>query len=337
MRWLEQRIRRYEHMRWAQETNRRVLPFAWGLDRLGGDPKDQDPRGFLDRFVHDALERSEEWFAVRPAQDYDLHDNVLRFTSQISSPWPENNRVYSQFFPRRPSGPAVVVLAQWNARWEEQQETCRWLNRLGLTAVKMSLPYHDRRAIPGHPRGDHLVGPNIGLTLEANRQAVLDVRRTLLWLARSGYGPLGVVGTSLGSSIAFVTMCHEPLVRAGAFLHVSSYFGDVVVNGLTTMNVWESLGQKVSADELRRFWSPISPFPYVSKLEGRGRRILTISGRYDPTFWPEFTAAFLRELGRDGVEAESLLLPCGHYSLGVPPFKYAVGFRFGTFLLESLR
>ena len=48
----------------------------------------------------------------------------------------------------------------------------------------MSLPYHDRRAIPDHPRGDHLVGPNIGLTLQANRQAVLDVRRTLA-LARA--------------------------------------------------------------------------------------------------------------------------------------------------------
>jgi hypothetical protein len=46
-----------------------------------------------------------------------------------------------------------VVLAQWNARWEEQQDVCRWLNRLGITAIKMSLPYHDRRAIPGHPRG----------------------------------------------------------------------------------------------------------------------------------------------------------------------------------------
>jgi len=336
MQWLEQRIRRYEHMRWAQERNRRVLPFRWGLDHIGGDAQDRGPRLFLDRFVQGTLEHSDDWFAVQPAPDYELRDNLLEFTSQIRSPWAENNRVYGQIFARRPSGPAVVVLAQWNARWEEQQETCRWLNRLGMTAIKMSLPYHDRRAIPGHPRGDHLVGPNIGLTLQANRQAVLDVRRTLLWLERAGYGPLGIVGTSVGSSIAFVTMCHEPLLRAGAFLHVSSQFGDVVANGLTTTNVWESLAQNVSARELERFWSPISPSPYVAKLEGSRKRILTISGRYDPTFWPEFTAAFLGELGRDGLQAESLELPCGHYSLGAAPFKYAVGFRFGTFLLKSL-
>lgn len=336
MNWLETQIRRYEHARWAREPDRHVLPFAWGLEHIGGSANERDPRAFLQRFVDETLARSDDWFTVTPAGDYDLRGNLLTFTSQIASPWPENNRVYGQFFRARRSGPAVVVLAQWNARWDEQQDICRWLNHLGITAVKLSLPYHDRRAIPGHPRADHLVGPNIGLTLQANRQAVLDARRTLLWLAREGYDRLGIVGTSVGSSISFVTMCHEPALRAGAFLHVATYFGDVVANGLTTMNVWESLRQKVTPEELQRFWSPISPFAYIPKLEGTGKKILAISGRYDPTFWPEFTNSFLREIHRDGLHAESLSLPCGHYSLGAAPFKYAVGLRFGTFLFQSL-
>lgn len=336
MAWLERKIRRYEHMRWAQEPNRRVLPFGWGLEHIGGDAKDPNPREFLNRFVDDTLANSERWFAATPAEDYQLRDNVLTFTSQIASPWPENNRVHAQVFRARRTGPAVVVLAQWNARWEEQQDICRWLNRLGITAVKMSLPYHDRRAIPGHPRGDHLVGPNIGLTLQANRQAVLDVRRTVRWLESQGYDRLGILGTSVGSSIAFVTMCHEPALRAGAFLHVATYFGEVVANGLTTMNVWESLQSKVSHQELRRYWSPISPYAYIPKLHHSGKQILAITGRYDPTFWPEFTSAFLREIQRDGLRVEKLSLPCGHYSLGVAPFKYAVGSRFGAFLFQSL-
>jgi hypothetical protein len=336
MRWLEQKIRRYEHMRWAQEPNRRTLPFTWGLEYIGGSSSEADPRGFLDRFVDETLPHSDEWFATTPANDYELDGNVLTFTSQIASPWPENNRVYGQLFRARQTGPAVVVLAQWNARWEEQQDICRWLNRLGITAIKMSLPYHDRRAILGHPRGDHLVGPNIGLTLQANRQAVLDARRTLRWLELQGYDRLGILGTSIGSSIAFVTMCHEPALRAGVFLHVATYCGDVVANGLTTTNVWESLQTKVSHQEIRRYWSPISPFPYIPKLHGAGKKILAISGRYDPTFWPEYTNAFLREVHRDGLQIETLSLPCGHYSLGAAPFKYLVGLRLGTFLFQSL-
>src|SRR5271155_25861 len=336
MSWIEQKVSAYEQMRFAQEPNRRTLPFTWGLEHIGGSANETDPRAFLDRFVEETLAHSDNWFAAEPARDYSLENNILTFTSAIASPWPENNRVYGQLFPARHSGPAVVVLAQWNARWEEQQDVCRWLNRLGITAVKMSLPYHDRRAIPGHPRGDHLVGPNIGLTMQANRQAVLDVRRTLHWLRERGYDNLGILGTSIGSSIAFITMCHEPLLKAGAFLHAATYFGDVVSNGLTTMNVWESLQTKVSHEELHRYWSPISPYPYLSKLHGSAKKILAITAQYDPTFWPEFTNEFLTSIRRDGVQFESMSLPCGHYSLGVAPFKFAAGYRFGTFLSEAL-
>ena len=335
MSWLEQKIRRYEHMRWAQEPNRRMLPFSWGLEHIGGDPNDPDPAGFLDRFVEATVAASDEWFAAPPAGEYKLEDNVLTFTSAIASPWAENNRVHGQLFPGKRKA-AVVVLAQWNARWEEQQNVCRWLNRCGLTAIKMSLPYHDRRSIPGHPRADHLIGPNIGLTMQANRQAVVDVRRTVRWLEQQGYGPAGILGTSIGSSIAFITMCHEPALRAGAFLHVATYFGDVVANGLTTMNVWESLSAKISHEQARHYWAPISPFPYIAKLGGAGKKLFTVSGRYDPTFWPEFTNSFLEMARRDGVPLESLWLPCGHYSLGTAPFSHIAGYRFGTFLARSL-
>jgi hypothetical protein len=338
MNLFEQRIRRYEHMRWAQEPNRRNLPFSWGLEHIGGDAGETNPRVFLERFVEHTIAHSDEWYATTPADDYSLStDNVLSFSSQITSPWPENNRVHGQLFcARRSGGPAVVVLAQWNARWEEQQSVCRWLNLLGITAIKISLPYHDRRAIPDHPRGDHLVGPNIGLTLQANRQAVLDVRRTLRWLEQQGFNRLGILGTSIGSSIAFITLCHEPALRASAHLHAATYFGDVVANGLTTMNVWESMQPAVTHEEIRRYWSPISPFPYISKLHGGDKQILAITGRYDPTFWPEFTKEFVRTIRRDGVRFENLSLPCGHYSLGVGPFKYAAGYRFGRFLRRAL-
>jgi hypothetical protein len=336
MSWLERKVRRYEHMRWAQEPNRPVRPFAWGLEHIGGSEGETDPRAYLDRFADDKIAHSDEWFSVEAARDYVLDKNVLTFSSAIESPWPANNRVYGQVFPVREAGPAVVVLAQWNARWEEQQSVCRWLNRLGITAIKMSLPYHDHRAIPGHPRGDHLVGSNVGLTIQANRQAVLDVRRTLRWLEQQGYGPLGILGTSIGSCIGFIAMCHDYAVRAGAFLHVSTYFGEVVAHGLTTANVWQSLQKQITREEARRYWSPISPFPYIGKLRGAGKKMLAITARYDPTFWPEFTAEFFRAARSQEIAIEAMSLRCGHYSLGIAPFKYIAGHRFGKFLSRSL-
>ncbi|HEV2422775.1 MAG TPA: alpha/beta hydrolase family protein [Candidatus Acidoferrales bacterium] len=348
MNYLEQKIRRYEHKRWAAEPSRRSLPFAWGIDHLGGRADDPDPRAFLRRFVEETLAASGAWFACETPADYELRvlqpgearwSGELEFTSAIRSPWPRNDRVHARLFSAsaRVPGPAVVVLPQWNADYAAHVEICRWLNRLGITALRLSLPYHDKRTVPGHTRADQIVGANVGLTLQANRQAVCDARCSLRWLEMRGYGPLGILGTSLGSCISCITASHEPLVRAAALLHVSSYFGDVVANGLTTIHVWETMRPNVSEEEIRHDWAPISPMPYISKLRGTGQKILAISGRYDPTFSGEFSEDFFAAIRSHEVDCEILRLPCGHYSLGEAPFKWIAGWRFGKFLERALK
>lgn len=345
MSWLEHRIRRYEHARWTTDNNRRVFPFEWGLENIGGRSDEPDPRAFLNRWIPETIANSDEWFAATPASDYRLEPNstngssakeLLTFTSEIVTPSPENNRVVAQLFRAGNSGPAVVLLPNWNAKWHGQQNLCLWLNKLGITVLRMSMPYHDQRRAAGHERADQLVGANIGLTLQANRQAVLDTRRCLYWLAQRGYRRLGLVGTSIGSSIGCITLAHEPLARSGGFLHVSTYFGDVVREGMTTAHVWESLRSKVTGDELRHFWSPISPVPYLAKLAATGHSFFAVSGKYDPTFLPEFTAKMYASLREHGVNCETLNLPCGHYSLELAPFSYIAGWRLGTFLKQQL-
>ena len=61
-----------------------------------------------------------------------------------------------------------------------------------------------------------------------------------------------------------------------------------------------------------------------------------VTGLYDPTFWPEYSAQMLRALKLDGIEVESLRLPCGHYSLGKPPFSWLIGGRLGAFFMRTL-
>ena len=343
-RWYEERIRRYEHRRWAEEPNRPVLPFAWGLEHIGGQPDEDDPRGFLARFAEKTVASSDEWFACETPSDFRFESTSdgsawsgeLAFTSAVRSSWEENNRVHARFFPAAKSGAAVVVLPQWNAQYSAYVDVCRWLNRLGISALRLSLPYHDHRAVPGHERADYIVGPNIGLTLQANRQAVCDARCSLHWLESRGYGPLGILGTSLGSCISCITVAHEPLIRAAALLHVSTNFGDVVAKGLTTSHVWESLRKRVSEDEIHRFWEPVSPIPYISKLRGTGQKLLAISGQFDPTFPVDLSDQFLAAARENEVSCVSLRLPCGHYSLGEAPFKWIVGWRFGKFLQRNL-
>ena len=94
--------------------------------------------------------------------------------------------------------------------------------------------------------------------------------------------------------------------------------------------------RKVTEDELRHYWAPISPVPYLDKLRNTGQRMLMISGRYDPTFWYEFTEEMFQTMRKKGVQLETLTLPCGHYSLELAPFAFPAGLRLGLFLFEAL-
>jgi len=337
MRWFEQKIRRYEHRRWTTDDNRMVRPFEWGLEHIGGDPNDPDPHGFVSRYAADAISHSTDWYATTPGSDYRLdHNNVLTFTSSVVSPWKENNTVHAQLFPAKTRHAAVLVLPNWNAKWHGQRGLCEWLQRVGITALKLSLPYHDRRMAQGHERADQLVGPNIGLTLQANRQAVQDARRALRWLEQQGYSRIGILGTSIGSSVGYITLMHDEGVHAGGFFHVSTYFADVVCQGMTTNHVWEGIRNYVTLEQLRDYWAPISPMPFVERSMGANRKSFMVYGKYDPTFLPELTEQMLKALHTHGANPRTLELACGHYSLELAPFSYIAGYRMLSFFRSAL-
>ena len=90
---------------------------------------------------------------------------------------------------------------------------------------------------PRLQRADYHVSSNVGRTIHAGRQSVIDVRACLDWLAAQGYERIGILGTSLGSCVAFIAAAHDPRIRVGIFNHVSMYFSDVVWTGLSTQNV----------------------------------------------------------------------------------------------------
>jgi hypothetical protein len=337
MNWFEQRIRRYEHRRWTTDDNRRVRSFEWGAELVGGSARESDPQGFFADHALRVLKNSTEWYETDAATDYRLDsDHVLKFTSSLVSPWPENNTVHAQLFPTKTKRAAVLVLPNWNAKWAGQRGLCEWLQRLGVAALKMSLPYHDRRMAQGHERADQLVGPNIGLTLQANRQAVQDAKRCLRWLEHEGYSRIGILGTSIGSSVGYITLMHDKGVHAGGFFHVSTYFADVVSGGMTTNHVWESLRQHVTVEELREYWAPVSPMPFVQKGMGANRNSFMIYGKYDPTFLPELTHEMVNALHEHGANPRTLALPCGHYSLELAPFSYIAGYRMLSYLKRAL-
>ena len=148
----------------------------------------------------------------------------------------------------------------------------------------------------------------------------------------AGYKRIGIVGTSVGSCIGFLAFTHDERFSTGAFIHVSSLFADVVWKGLSTKHVRQSLESATSLDQLRSLWLPISPHPFAERLRGTARKILMVSGRYDPTFLPELSQQIYAELDRCGIPYERVWLPCGHYTMGKFPFSWLAGYQVVRFL-----
>src|SRR5206468_921669 len=104
--------------------------------------------------------------------------------------------VYARYFPAASSDRAVIVMPQWNADEEGHLALCRLLARFGISALRLSLPYHDQRKPGELERADYMISSNVGRTIQAMRQAVQDVRRAADWLIARGTKHVGVMGTS---------------------------------------------------------------------------------------------------------------------------------------------
>ena len=351
--------------RLAEVTKDRVVrPFEWGLDWVptpgltraerpgpaaldvaGGRHGRAAAPEVLHSWVAEVMADTDAFYAPGPTTAYRVSsplaegERLVTFPSALDTPHAENNTVFCRCFPARRarsrrSRAAVLVLPQWNADPGGHVGLCRLLAMNGMTALRLSLPYHDQRMPPELGRADYIVSANIARTLQVCRQAVLDARRAVAWLHREGYGPIGILGTSLGSCLALLTTAHEPLIRAQALNHISPHFADVVWRGLSTRHVRQGLDGHIELDLLRALWRPISPRWYIERV--RDRKTLLVYARYDLSFPVDLSEDLVREFRERAIPHELAVLRCGHYSTGKTPFKFVDGWILTRFLRKAL-
>ena len=350
------------------DNNRVVRPLDFGMEWSqnwpcrNGHPFGHvpaDPESHLREYNNRIVKASDEFFAYDTPSDFRLERRevqvcstrevpdpkleakvkgsfaqFLRFTSPVQSDYAENNLANARWFPAR-GRRAVVLLPHWNADAISYTGLCHALNMLGIAVLRLSMPYHDVRRPAGVHRADFAVSANIGRTLDACRQGVIDVRCCFDWLEQQGYNRLGIVGTSLGSCYAFLAAAHEPRIRVAAFNHASTYFADVVWHGQSTRHIREGLEPHIDLERLRGLWSAISPMSYFEQFARWPRKSLIIYAAYDLTFLPEFSRQVVREFAGYGLDHKVAVLPCGHYSTGETPYKYLDGWYLTKFLSRA--
>ncbi len=338
------RFVRAREMRHAQRDNNRITrPFEWGTSFVAAGANGGDPRRIFLEHTARVMARSEEFYALPKITDYQLEGDQLTWTSAVETPAAENNVARARLFPAKSrkkdrARRAIVVVPQWNAQPDSHVEACRIFKHLGITALRLTLPYHEQRRPPELERADYLVSSNVGRTIQSMRQAALDARAAARWLREcERYERIGILGTSVGSCVAFLAFAHDEGIGVGVFNHVSGYFADVVWRGISTRHVRAGFADRVTLDELREYWMPISPLPFIQRLLAmKPRPMRLIATRYDLTFPPDLSRKAIAEVKRLGLPVDVVWLPCGHYSLADMPWKAIDAWKIATFFRKHL-
>ena len=336
-------LKRYMHNQERRhamlDDNRIVREFEWGTEYITDHANGDDPRKLFSDYSKNTVENSEEFFCSPEISDFKLDRDQLTWTSGITTPSTENNTVYAKYFPHETNKKsAVLVLTHWNAKAGTYFDLCKIFNKVGMSALRLTLPYHEERMPPELDRADYLVAPNVGRTLQSLRQAVVDTRSAVRWLKQQGYEKIGIVGTSIGSCVGFFAFTHDMQIDTAVFNHVSGYPADVVWHGLSTYHVKESFGDSVTLDELREYWLPISPMAYMDRLAQLPPRpqryIYTL---YDLSFPVDLSRDTIQALRKHKIKHSETVIPCGHYTLGVKPWVYYDGYKIVSFLRKHLK
>src|SRR6266436_3263628 len=313
----------------------------------------------------------------RPAETGELEEaEFLRFTSPVRTRYPENDTVNARWFPApehrfprqksvistgaeggveksaslprtqtSPNGKpnrapkqAMIVMPQWNADAFSHNALCTLFNRFGISCLRLSKPYHDIRRPAELERSDYAVSSNIGRTISACRQAVVDIRSCIDWLQQQGYEQFGVLGTSLGSCYAFIAAAFDPRLEVCAFNHASTWFGDVVWTGQSTRHIRAAFEQAgLTQDQVRQIFSIVSPMSYMDRFAATPKRALVVPATYDLTFPLEYSLDVLKNFDALNIDYVSRVLPCGHYTTGETPYKYLDGWYLGSFIYSSFK
>ena len=269
----------------------------------------------------------------------------LRFTSPVHSKYPENDAVNARWYPEAPhknplrKKQGIVVMPQWNADAFSHNALCAIFNRFGIAGLRLSKPYHDIRRPAELERSDYAVSSNIGRTIAACRQAVVDIRACVDWMQQRGYEQFGVLGTSLGSCYSFMAAAFDPRIQVCAFNHASTWFGDVVWTGQSTRHIRTAFEREgLTQDQVRAMFTSISPMSVMDRFAAeKTRQTLVIYAPWDLTFLREFSLDVLKNFRERGVNFTGRILPCGHYTTGESPYKYIDGWYMGSFIHKAYR
>ena len=244
----------------------------------------------------------------------------LTYPSPVVSPYAVNNTVTAYFF--QPPGPgphpAMVVLHEWNAGSTVGAfKLAQALVSADVAALVVVEPY----SLSRKPRGKQydgrddteILSGNVPHMVGALRQAVLDSRRGLDYLARRpdiDPSRLGIAGISLGGILSGLTAGVDPRIKVVVTIVGGADFAKGFWDGIVTRRYRDQIKRSgYTYETYQAAMAPIDAASWLPKRHFNPEDVLMINGCYDLVVLPDGAKALARDFGGTKI----VWLNTGHY------------------------
>jgi esterase/lipase len=228
---------------------------------------------------------------------------------------------------------ALVVFHHWYAR-NRYSSFAKFFASRGITVVEATLPYHFERGSDDCSE-ENFFNANVGQTLHAFRQAVLDGRKVVRWLKSEGYRKVSVAGMCLGGTVAGLIAAEEAEVDNAVLIVSPGSPADLIWTSETMQLLRGRIEPFLSRDDLRRAWGLIDLESRASRLGRFATNFMLLFGKHDNVV-PIYSAnRFMSEFKRSGYSPRVRWLDCGHSSISVQPYGMIAAWEVLRFLRDK--
>lgn len=227
--------------------------------------------------------------------------------SERPSGFEANDRIWFSFYPA-PVGPgerapAVILLHHLGTTTnKEMPRYARYLNRHGISAVVMSLPYHLQRSVRGIHPVDRFAAAQVGPVVQAFEQSTSDVSTLVTWLSQQpsvDARRIGAVGVSLGAIVTHLLMGRDERIRAGVAFLGGGDLADINRRSLVGKLFLHRKQRPLTPQELEAL-KVVDPLTYASG--NQPRRVLMVQAARDAFIPPRDAEVLWEALGRPPIQ-----------------------------------
>jgi hypothetical protein len=253
------------------------------------------------------------WNEVDVAEEHTEY--LVTFPSAIVTPYPNNNVVPVRVFVPEPHNgpmPVVVVLHYWGATdLRPERSLATELNRRGIAAAVVTLPYHLERTPPGRRSGDMAIEADVDRLRRTTLQSVMDVRRTIDFLmTKSEFDStrIGITGTSLGALVTALVFAVDSRIQSATFILGGADFAEIMWSSSRVVLQRDALRRRGYTEEkLRDALKDVEPLTYLP--DRKTGTSFVIGAKFDTVIQEGSTRKLINALPNPKV----LWLDTGHY------------------------